>query len=150
LGDALAATKAFALGSGATDDWVVPLSWADRVLTRIAEREAADPPQKERLKPIRLLFLHGRGALLYRAGRFEEAAKVFREGISLHPDGGEFQDWVLLALAEHRLGHADAAEKAEAEARVARSSAKPGTAWDRAEIELLAAELDAALPPIGR
>ena len=75
---------------------------------------------------------------------------MFREGISLHPDGGEFQDWVLLALAEHRLGHADAAEKPAAEARVARSSAKPGTAWDRAEIELLAAELDAALPPIGR
>ena len=43
LGDAIAAAKAFALGPGATDDWSVPLSWVDRVLTRIAEREAADP-----------------------------------------------------------------------------------------------------------
>jgi WD40 repeat protein/tetratricopeptide (TPR) repeat protein len=150
LGDATTATKAFLLGPGVTDDPSVPLAWADRVLTRIAEREAADPSARERLKPIRLLFLHARGALLYRAGRFEESAKVLREGVSLHPDGGGFPDWVFLALAEHRLNHADAAKEAAAKARAARSGAKPGTAWDRAEVELLAAELDAALPPIGK
>ena len=88
--------------------------------------------------------------MLYRAGRFEEAAKVLREGMSFHPDGGEFHDWVFLALAEHRLGHADAAKEAAAKARAAQAKSKPGTVWDRAEVELLAAELDAALPPAGK
>jgi hypothetical protein len=150
LGDALAAARAFALGSAATDDWSVPLAWVDWILTRIAEREAADPSLKERLKTTRYLFLPTRGALLVRAGRFEEAAKVLREGMGLHPDGGAFYDWVFLAIAEHRLGHADAAKEAAARARAAQAKSKPGTAWDRAEVELLAAELDAALPPAGK
>jgi Flp pilus assembly protein TadD len=144
LGDALAAVKAFTLGVGATDDWAIPFAWVDRILTRIAEREAADPSQKEWLKTSRYLFLHARGALLYRAGRFEESAKVLREGMSLHPNGGDFPDWLFLALAEHRLGHMEAATKAAAKARVL---PRPGAVWDRAEMELLAAERDAAVPP---
>jgi predicted Zn-dependent protease len=147
LGDAIGAAKAFALGPGATDDWSMPLSSVDRILARLAEREAADPSLKERNKPLRRLFLSARGALLYRAGRPEEAAKALREGMSHHPDGGEFQDWLFLALAEHRLGHADAAKEAAAKARAA---PQPGTVWDRAEVELLAAELDAALPLPGK
>ena len=75
---------------------------------------------------------------------------MLREGMGFHPDGGEFHDWVFLALAEHRLGHADAAKEAAAKARAAQAESKPGTVWDRAEVELLAAELDAALPPAGK
>ena len=45
------------------------------------------------------------------------------------------------------LGHADAAKEAAARARAAKAGAKPGTVWELAEMELLAAELDAALPP---
>jgi hypothetical protein len=67
--------------------------------------------------------------------------------MSLPPDGGEFRDWLFLALAGHRLGHADAAKAAAAKARAV---AKPNTGWDRAEVELLTAELDAALPPPGK
>ena len=146
LGDAIAAANAFALGAGATEDWSVPLSWADRVLTRLAEREAADPSQKERNKPLRRHFLHVRGALLYRAGRFEEAGRTLREAMNLPPfnSGGEFANWVFLALAEYRLGHADAAKEAAARARTAEP--KPNGAWEKAEVELLAAELDAAMP----
>ena len=70
--------------------------------------------------------------------------------IRLHALGGDFSDWVYLALAEHALGHADAAEHAALKARAVKSSAKRDTAWDRAEVELLAAELDAALPPPGK
>jgi tetratricopeptide (TPR) repeat protein len=147
LGDTVAATKAFALGSGATDDWSISLSWAERVLTRLNERETADPSTKERNKPLRHLFLQARGALLYRAGKFEDAAKVLRAGMGFHPGGGEFPNWVFLALAEHRLGHADAARAAATRARAARAGARPDTAWDRAEIELLVAEIDASLPP---
>jgi WD40 repeat protein/Flp pilus assembly protein TadD len=150
LGDAIVAARAFALGPGGADDWAVPLGWPDRVLARIAEREATDPSAKERLRPLRLLFLHLRGAILYRAGRFEEAAAALRDSAALHQIDSEFANRVFLALAEHRLGHADAAKEAAAGARAAQSKVQPGTAWDRAEVELLAAELDVALPPTGR
>lgn len=150
LGDAIAATKAFTLGQGATDDWSVPLYWSDRILTRIAEREAADPSLKEQNKSLRHMFLHARGALLVRAGRSEEAVKVLREGMSVHPDGGEFQDWLFLALAEHRLSHTDTAKQAASKARASHAKSKPNAVWDKVEIELLSAELDAALPPPGK
>jgi Flp pilus assembly protein TadD len=108
------------------------------------------PALKELTRRERHRFLNTRGAVLYRAGRFEEAAKVLREAMSLHPGGGEFHDWLLLALAEHRLGHAAAARKAAARARTVQARSRPGTVWDRAEVELLAAELDAALLPAGK
>jgi hypothetical protein len=147
LGDAVAATGAFVLGPGAADDWAVPLAWADRVLTRLAEREAADPALKERSKSLWHLFQHARGALLFRAGRFEEAAKSLRDGMSFHPAGGEFGDWAFVALVEHRLGHAAAATEAAAKARAARATSKSDAAWGRAGAELLVSELAAALPP---
>jgi hypothetical protein len=147
LGDALAAAKAFTLGAGAIDDWAIPFAWVDRILTGIAARVAADPSQKARLKPLRSMFLHARGALLYRAGRFAESAKVLREGMSLHPSGGDFADWLFLALAEHRLGHGEAATKAAAKARAV---PRPSTVWEQAEVDLLAAELDATLPRAGK
>jgi Flp pilus assembly protein TadD len=150
LGDALAAAKAFALGPGATDDWSIPLSRVDRILARIDERGAADPTRKEPDRPIRHLFLHLRGALLVRAGRPEEAKAALREPAPLHPLDNEFANRVYLALAEHRLGHADVAKEAATKARAAKAGAKPDTAWARAEIELLAAELDAVLPPNGK
>jgi len=68
---------------------------------------------------------------------------VLREGMSLHA-GGAFQGWLFLGLAEHRLGHADAARQAAAKARAAQP--KPNGIWEKAEVELLTAELDAALP----
>jgi hypothetical protein len=67
--------------------------------------------------------------------------------ISLHQSGGEYHNWLFLALAEHRLGHADAAKAAASKARAAR--AKFASVWACAEVELLAAELDAAVPPPG-
>jgi hypothetical protein len=145
-GDAVGTAQAFAIGSGGTEDWSIPLYWVDRVLTRIAEREAADPSLKERGKPLRRQFLHLRGALLYRAGRSKEATTALRDAMALHPQDGEFSDWVYLALAEHALGRADDAKAAAARARAARPTLKDNQPWDRAEVELLAAELDAAMP----
>ncbi len=149
MGDAIAATTAFSLGSGATDNWSVPLSWVARILTRLDEREAGNPSLKEGLKRWRRVFLHARGALLYRAGRLAEAAISLREGMSLGGDG-DLSDWLFLALAEHRLGHAGIAKDAAAKARSARSSLKLDSPWDRAEVELLGAEMDAALQPPGK
>jgi tetratricopeptide (TPR) repeat protein len=149
LGDALAAAKAFALGSGATDDWSVPLSRLDRILARIDERGAADPSRKERDEPIRRLFVHLRGALLYRAGRPEAAAAALRDPASHHSLDNEFANWMYLALAEHALGRTVQAQEAAARARATRLALKDHEAWDRAEVELLTAELNAALPTPG-
>ena len=83
--------------------------------------------------------------MLFRAGRYEESAKLQGEAIPYHEQGGDFHNWVFLALAEHRRGHADAARKAAAKARQALAGPKPNSVWERAEMELLAAELDAAV-----
>ena len=146
LGDAVSASMAFIIGPGATDDWSVPLSWADRVLARIAERVAADASLKEGLRTQRYQFLMFRGALLHRAGRSEEATATLRDALALLPEGGEFSGWLFLALAEHALGRADVANAAAARARAVRRVSTIDSAWDRAEVESLAAELDAAVP----
>jgi len=145
--EAYLAAMAFDVGPNATDDWTKPLAWIDHALARLLAFEKANPDRKDALRRERHVFLNTRGAVLYRAGRFEEAAKGLREGMSLHPNGGEFHDWLFLALAEHRLGHADAAKEA---ADKARTGPKPGAVWEKAEVELLAAELDAALSPTGK
>jgi tetratricopeptide (TPR) repeat protein len=135
------------LGPNATDDWARALGWTDQALSRLAEIEKARPNLKDLIRRERHRFLSTRGAVLYRASRFEEAAKVLREAMRLDHGGGDFNDWLFLALSEHRLGHADAAKEGVAKARAAPG---PDNAWDRAEVELLTAELDAALPPAGK
>ena len=52
---------------------------------------------------------------------------MLREGMALHTKGGEFHDGVFLALAEHRLGHADAAKATAIKERAAKAGAKPDT-----------------------
>ena len=69
--------------------------------------------------------------------------------MAFHPQGGELSGWLDLARAERALGRTDAAKAAAARARAARSSPRTSTAWERAEVELLAAELDSALPVPG-
>jgi tetratricopeptide (TPR) repeat protein/serine/threonine protein kinase len=49
------------------------------------------------------------GAALYRAGRFKEAVARLDEACAAHSAGGNARDWLLLALAHHRLGNADQA-----------------------------------------
>jgi hypothetical protein len=49
------------------------------------------------------------GPALYRAGRFEAAAHSLDEALKLCKEKGRATDWLFLALAHHRLGHADQA-----------------------------------------
>jgi serine/threonine protein kinase/WD40 repeat protein/Flp pilus assembly protein TadD len=149
-GEANAAAMAFALGPNATGDWTKPVAWIDHALARLAAAEKANPDKKDGLRRERHALLNTRGAVLYRAGRFEESAKTLREGMSFHADGGEFHDWLFLALAEHRLGRAAAAGEAAVKARAVRPKSKTDANWEQAEVELLAAELDAAQPPAVR
>ena len=141
-------SMAFALGPGATGDWAVPLAWVDRSLARLDAAETADPRAKDTIEQLRRALRNARGAILYRAARYEESAKALRDGMVRHPQGGDFADWLFLALAEHHLGHSKPAEEAAAKARAIKgATGAQGAAWDRAEVEVLAAELDAVLRP---
>ena len=112
---AIAATGAFALGPNATDDWSVPLSWADRVLTPTCRAGGGRPVRERTNQAAPARVPAHRGALLVRAGRSRKRRRRSGRGWC-PPAGGEFQDWLFLALAEHRLGHADAANGAAEEA----------------------------------
>jgi WD40 repeat protein/Flp pilus assembly protein TadD len=100
-GDAYHVAWTCALGPGATADpaQIVPL--AERVV-------AALPPDADNLAVL--------GAALYRAGRFEEAVNRFQESAELRPvdtlhrQSVEYT-WLFLAMAEHRLGHSEAARQ---------------------------------------
>jgi hypothetical protein len=65
------------------------------------------------------------------AGRKEAALWNLDRAVALSP-----VDWTLYAL--------------RADLTKARAAPKPGAVWDLAEVELLAAELDAALPRPGK
>ena len=76
---------------------------------QLAELGAAGAPQKH-------WCLIARGAALYRAGQFEAAVtqlrlvlKTWPENPYAHPgaDGGPIFTWLFLAMAHHRLGHAE-------------------------------------------
>jgi WD40 repeat protein len=62
-----------------------------------------------RLDPDNGYYLNTLGAALYRAGRFAEAVRRLDEGIQKRNGAGLVADWVFLAMAHHRLGHADQA-----------------------------------------
>jgi tetratricopeptide (TPR) repeat protein len=82
------AAGAFALDPSATEDWAKPVAWIEHALTGLAEREKAIPATKDTARQARPAYLGTHGAVLFRAGRFADAAKVLREGISFHPGGG--------------------------------------------------------------
>jgi WD40 repeat protein/Flp pilus assembly protein TadD len=55
------------------------------------------------------------GAALYRAGRYDDAAKRLAEAVELHGNGGTAWTKLFLAMAHHRAGHAEEARRRLAE-----------------------------------
>jgi tetratricopeptide (TPR) repeat protein len=128
----------------------------------LAPDAVADP-----LRPVRLAelavgrlpendgYLNTLGAALYRAGKFEEAVQQLSEAIKVHGEGGTYTDWLFLAMAHHRLGHADEANRwlAKAVAWIDKALAgkprsKPDNSlywWDRLEMRILRREAEALL-----
>ena len=51
------------------------------------------------------------GAILYRAGRFEKAVEALDRSVATHGAGGTPYDAFFLAMAHHRLGHAEEAAR---------------------------------------
>jgi WD40 repeat protein/tetratricopeptide (TPR) repeat protein/tRNA A-37 threonylcarbamoyl transferase component Bud32 len=70
------------------------------VLISLAEKAVAGDPKSN-------AYLNTMGAALYRAGRFEAAIQRLSEALkAAGPDEGTPYDWLFLAMAHHRLGHA--------------------------------------------
>jgi tetratricopeptide (TPR) repeat protein len=75
---------------------------AQRAATAI-EQVLADIPADA--KDVRYSLLNTLGAVLYRAGSYQQAIDRFNEGLALHGSKGQLQDWIFLAMAHHQLGH---------------------------------------------
>jgi tetratricopeptide (TPR) repeat protein len=75
---------------------------------RLAEAALAGHPGRGRERSDVLKTL---GAALYRADLFEEAIRRLDESIQIRGDGGDPRAFAFLALAHHRLGHRDEAER---------------------------------------
>jgi hypothetical protein len=60
------------------------------------------------------------GAILYRAGRNEEAVMRLKKALSKSPGKVFFYDWLFLAMAHQRLGHTGEAKKCLAKAEALR------------------------------
>jgi tetratricopeptide (TPR) repeat protein len=85
-----------------------PYTNADREspirLAEAAVRGATESQKANRLNTL--------GAALYRAGRYDEAIRRLEEGMQARGDGlGIPDDWSLLAMAHHRLGHREEARR---------------------------------------
>lgn len=63
-------------------------------------------------QPKEYAFLNTRGAVLYRAGRYDDAIHQLNDAVAIHGHGGSFEDLVYLAMSQFRLGHADEARDA--------------------------------------
>src|SRR5207253_3210707 len=80
---------ACALAPDAVSDPAIPL--------HLAQRAVAKDRSSNSLNTL--------AAVLYRAGRFEQAVRTLNQGIAMQKDGGTADDFVFLAMAHQRLGH---------------------------------------------
>jgi tetratricopeptide (TPR) repeat protein len=106
---------------------------------------AEDEDLLARHKQTRHAWLNTHGAVLYRAGRFPEAVARLHQAVEIHGRGGDFHDWVFLAMAHHRLGQAREAQEWLARARRDRPPTATGLSWDALEKWLLCAEAEALI-----
>jgi Flp pilus assembly protein TadD len=128
-----------ALAPGAVEDPEGPVRWASAAV-------AAGPRSTHLINTL--------GATLYRAGRFEEAARRLEEAVAAQGRDGTALDWIFLAMAHARSGRPETAREwlARAVATVERPNGPgpPGSSdpvpppWqDELEFELLCREAKA-------
>jgi Flp pilus assembly protein TadD len=108
---------------------------------------AANRPDNTRLNTL--------GAILYRAGRFEEAVRQLRRAVEVYGAEGTPYDALFLAMAHQQLRHADEARRwlrlgtAVDSRSVANHLVSGETPWfSRLELEVLRREATALIEPI--
>jgi hypothetical protein len=120
---------------------VAPDAVGDREApVRLAEAALARCPQGERGEVLTTL-----GAALYRAGRFEEALRRLNEGFQTHGGGGVPKEFAFLALAHHRLGHRDEAQRWLDKLIASRAHEASSPSWDDVEISILHREAESLI-----
>jgi WD40 repeat protein/tRNA A-37 threonylcarbamoyl transferase component Bud32/tetratricopeptide (TPR) repeat protein len=95
--ESMMVVRSCVLAPNAVPDPMVPVHLAERAVQSV-------PSNGEYLCVL--------GALLYRAGKSELAVQRLEEGIKAHSSpGGRPRDWLILAMAHQRSGHAGEAKK---------------------------------------
>ena len=126
-------------------EWALaPSAFADRELPVSLARLAATGFPAEQ-KYLALNALHTLGAVLYRAGRFDEAVSRLNEAIRLQGATDEIVHWPFLAMAHHRLGHRDDARRWLNRLRYRLPSDDPNRFWEELELGLLRSEAEAVI-----
>jgi WD40 repeat protein/tetratricopeptide (TPR) repeat protein len=92
-------------------------------VVRLAEQTAASHPKK-------YATLNTLGAVLYRAGRYDDAVRKLEEAVEAHPRGGAPFDFLFLAMAHQRLKHREEAERWLGKAGQWLEQAEEGTLTD--------------------
>jgi tetratricopeptide (TPR) repeat protein len=130
------------VGPDAVADWRRPLELADFAWAWVAkaEEKVKEGSQKEDLRKFRHAVRNTQGMVLYRSGRHAEAVDRLQESINAHGAGGDFHDWVFLALAHHALGHAEEARRWLEKALADRPAPQGQDFWAGLEVEVLRRE----------
>jgi tetratricopeptide (TPR) repeat protein len=125
-----------AVGPDAVADPRRPIVLAELILPRL--------PDEPTLKHA---YLNTVGGVFLRAGRYKECVKQLKDAIATTDDGGAKQDWLLLALAYHHLGQTAEARRCLTKLPADSTLNRRDSVWDRAEIELLEAEVKRTISP---
>jgi tetratricopeptide (TPR) repeat protein len=95
------------------------------------------------VKPATLTLL---GALLYRAGRFQEAIDRLQEGVQAGKGKANPLALLFLAMAQHRMGKPAEARKLLAQVPPPAQPEGGGSPWQMLELEVLRQEATALVP----
>jgi serine/threonine protein kinase/WD40 repeat protein len=132
---------ACARGPGAVTDY--------SQVVHLAELAAGSTPSNTRLNTL--------GAILYRAGRFEEAVRQLKRAVAVQGARGTSRDALFLAMAYHKLGNANEAQGwlrlgiADYPIAMRRPGASGDRPWtSRLELEILRREATAMIEPSHR
>jgi len=137
------------LAPAAVTDYAVPLALAERIAGALGldQQARAVPPENPQSGRQRHSYLGLLGAVLYRAGRYQDAVDRLHEGITAHGDGGELADWAFLAMAHHRLGQTADAHRRLEKMRTFQRHVGTGLNWDEVESDILRHEAEALVRP---
>jgi tetratricopeptide (TPR) repeat protein len=132
-----------AVGPGAVSDYSRPLALIDHSLKWL-DGVKEQPGAEALFRKVRHAWLNTRSAVLYRDGQHDQAVRGLDQAIAIHGAGGA-EDWVLLAMAHHRLGHVEEAKKWLDRVRSVQPSRESRRFWENLEVELLRSEAERLL-----
>jgi eukaryotic-like serine/threonine-protein kinase len=140
LGMARQVAWCYALCPFAVPDPTTPVSLAEFYVNGVRAR--VKPAVLNAIGPVLYRTL---GAVLYRAGRFEDAVQRLREGIRLGNRRGEALDWAFLAMAHQKLGHRDEARRWLDRLHGHEANTDSRQFWDEMAIHTLRREAEAVV-----